>query len=867
MTNKKHKTAVPFETREPVNVDRLRDLASRRASGNVCWPGWDVSIRTVIQAYLGHLGADGMLQVTWREGGSLTDFGFATRRYAGGGEGVAGRSLFCLPRVLRGCGRHGLWNTVDIDQDNSHFQAQLARHPGRPALLKYVRERDATLALVVEATGGTRDDAKVLYLQLAYGGAAASWCSDRGVDLNALPRFVHEFAREQEEIRAEDAEKHPELIAKIRAQGGDKRPEVSLQSQLNMRREREVLDAMCNAVRGIAEIGAYEHDGLFLYNPRIAPDDEAGGRAWRDQVVTRVKSQVAAPVSIKEPMSFDDALADLRARWPDEDWDSVDTEDVLSQGALIQEALRLGTKTSMHHLYARIVALEAQAYPDHPFSVRELFKHRGSGQYWCWDVTKKQWVTEDGRDKLLNVICDVLGRRVRAWSMEFAEEGCMTTQLIEASPQFLCVSLAESVEKLVRSCLRDQTFQLDGDDMRRYLVFDNAVFDRDEDEILERTPAIRSTHSTGWRLEESGLSDEQEQALVDALMLTGVDDAILSDEACSALDSCAKFIPAMAFLQSICGSWERTLYCAKHLARATFALPYQEHLWTRGPGANGKDTLANLMLSLLGGYFANLPCEALTGGREMDAPSQTMLALRGKRFVAVREIARNAKIRSHIYKTIADPKGKLKARGLYGQDTEFPPHFLLYLASNVPVDIDDSSGGSARRTRILDLPFNFVETPQAANEKQKDANLEAQFASWRPSLFFLLCQVYARFLRVRNQTNVTPVPQEVSEAVEEELEEDWMRKLVEFTRDRLEPAARSKDATSAADIRQAFFDFCCGEVPKKEVGLRLARKGFAEENAHFRNGLTRTSRRVYKVKLESGVSFVMLLSVGSTGGS
>ena len=71
---------------------------------------------------------------------------------------------------------------------------------------------------------------------------------------------------------------------------------------------------MCNAVRGLAEIGAYEHDGLFLYNPRIAPDDEANGRAWREDVLNRVKSQVAAPVSIKEPMSFDDALADLRAK-------------------------------------------------------------------------------------------------------------------------------------------------------------------------------------------------------------------------------------------------------------------------------------------------------------------------------------------------------------------------------------------------------------------------------------------------------------------------------------------------------------------------------------------------------------------------
>ena len=398
--------------------------------------------------------------------------------------------------------------------------------------------------------------------------------------------------------------------------------------------------------------------------------------------------------------------------------------------------------------------------------------------------------------------------------MEFQEEGAMTTQLGDASPQFLCVGLAESVEKLLRSALRNPGFQLDGDDMRRFLVFDNLAFDRETGEDVELSPAIRSSHTTGWCLGESGLSDEQELALVDALMGVGVGDAVVSDEASAALDACSQFIPALAFLHSICGSWERTLYAAKHLARATFALPYQEHLWTRGPGANGKDTLANLMLSLLGGYFTNLPCEALTNGREMDAPSQTMLALKGKRFAAVREIARNAKIRSHIYKTIADPKGKLKARGLYGKDEEFSPHFLLYLATNTPVDIDDSSGGSARRTRILDLPFNFVEDPQAANERLKDANLELQFTAWRPAFFFFLCQIYARFLQERNQTNVTPVPADVSEAVEEELEEPWMARLVEFTRERLEPAAKPSAASSAAEIRQAFFEFCGGEVPK-----------------------------------------------------
>ena len=114
--------------------------------------------------------------------------------------------------------------------------------------------------------------------------------------------------------------------------------------------------------------------------------------------------------------------------------------------------------------------------------------------------------------------------------------------------------------------------------------------------------------------------------------------------------------------------------------------------------------------------------------------------------------------------------------------------------------------------------------------------------------------------------SVTPVVVDIAEAVDEELEEPWMVRLTEFVRKRLVPVKKPKDASSAAEVRQAFFDFCYGDVPKKEVGLRLARKGFAEENAHYRSGLTRTSRRVYQVKLDSGVSLVALRS-GSTGGS
>ena len=105
-----------------------------------------------------------------------------------------------------GCrGRQGLHNTVDIDQDNAHFLAQLERHPGRPALLRYTREKDGIRGVVAEATKVCRQKAKRLFLQICYGGSVASWCSEHGVAPSDVPSFVFEFAAEQVEIRAADA--------------------------------------------------------------------------------------------------------------------------------------------------------------------------------------------------------------------------------------------------------------------------------------------------------------------------------------------------------------------------------------------------------------------------------------------------------------------------------------------------------------------------------------------------------------------------------------------------------------------------------------------------------------------------------------
>ena len=125
-TKKRPKTQKlgPVCTQEPIDADGLRAVACRKAAAHVCWPGSKVDIRTVLLSTIARAQGDHathQLAVEWHE--SAMDYGFPTRRWST-------QSLFALPRLLKAAGRCGLHNAVDIDQDNCHFHAQLARHPG-----------------------------------------------------------------------------------------------------------------------------------------------------------------------------------------------------------------------------------------------------------------------------------------------------------------------------------------------------------------------------------------------------------------------------------------------------------------------------------------------------------------------------------------------------------------------------------------------------------------------------------------------------------------------------------------------------------------------------------------------------------------
>ena len=149
----------------------------------------------------------------------------------------------------------------------------------------------------------------------------------------------------------------------------------------------------------------------------------------------------------------------------------------------------------------------------------------------------------------------------------------------------------------------------------------------------------------------------------------------------------------------------------------------------------------------------------------------------------------------------------------------------MFLCTNVPIDIDDKGGGTNRRTRILDMPHNFVDRPHAPNERQKKSGIEDLFEARNPSFFYLLLQVYRILLSAKSTDHVTPIPLDVQEAGAEELAEPWLAKLDEFVRRSLRPTDRVANASTAAEVRKAFYNACGNELQERERLL--------ERNVHF----------------------------------
>jgi len=124
-----------------------------------------------------------------------------------------------------------------------------------------------------------------------------------------------------------------------------------------------------------------------------------------------------------------------------------------------------------------------------------------------------------------------------------------------------------------------------------------------------------------------------------------------------------------------------------------------------GMGANGKSTLVNLLLAMMGDYAGPLDVTVLEGGYGRDA-SRDALRVVGQRFVVASESREGMKLAEGFVKQLTGGDA-LTGRALYGEAFKFVPTHKLALVTNHRPTVEGTDHAIWRRIALLPFEATF----------------------------------------------------------------------------------------------------------------------------------------------------------------
>lgn len=128
-------------------------------------------------------------------------------------------------------------------------------------------------------------------------------------------------------------------------------------------------------------------------------------------------------------------------------------------------------------------------------------------------------------------------------------------------------------------------------------------------------------------------------------------------------------------------------------------------LFFYGSGRNGKSTLAELMLDLVGDYAASMSIDSFSGDHQRKGSDATpdLARLPGVRLVTAEEPEQGVKLKGALIKKMTGGT-KMDVRKLNQEFFEMTPHFKIVISGNhKPIIVDDSDGMWAR---VHMIPFD-----------------------------------------------------------------------------------------------------------------------------------------------------------------
>jgi putative DNA primase/helicase len=231
-----------------------------------------------------------------------------------------------------------------------------------------------------------------------------------------------------------------------------------------------------------------------------------------------------------------------------------------------------------------------------------------------------------------------------------------------------------------------------------------------------------------------------------------------------------------------------------------------------GTGANGKSTLSNVVLELMGTDYATEAAPDLLLAKGNEHPTERAQLFR-RRVVFTNETDKGRRLAESFVKAITG-RDPINCRRLYENHWRFWPTHKIILATNHRPEVRGTDHGIWRRLKLI--PFGVV-IPDHEQDKTLPDKLRGEF----PGILAWMVKGCLEW-----QANGLQYPDEVTAATAEYRAREDV--LARFLSDRCitGPGMRSK----ASQLMTAYVEWCgqTGERPvkQKEFGERMTERGF-----------------------------------------
>lgn len=174
------------------------------------------------------------------------------------------------------------------------------------------------------------------------------------------------------------------------------------------------------------------------------------------------------------------------------------------------------------------------------------------------------------------------------------------------------------------------------------------------------------------------------------------------------------------------------------------------YIWT-GKGGNGKGTINELLRRSMSGYYDTQSMDIFTKTNRYANQHDTLGSTKGKRYlIATEPDTKGGEVFNMSKLNIMTGNDTITSRMAYEKPIQFIPQFTIYMQCNDIPDINSVEQSIKRRIRIINFPFNFVDTiTDETFERPKDSDLKNKIKYcnlWRNEFMLILLDYYKRFI-------------------------------------------------------------------------------------------------------------------------